>query len=116
MVSVCVDTDSIFRPSKYNLPPDYDNKDLQTWDGTASNSTCRGGQAASGSKTCFSKSFRSLGGGVLKCHVFRKSFPDNGDWYYFSPGTSELLQGFIAAWDGIPVQEPTDLDCGEKII
>jgi len=55
-------------------------------------------------------------GGVLKCHVVRKSFPDGGDWYYFSPGTSEQLQGFIAAWDGIPVQEPTDLHCGEKII
>lgn len=49
------------------------------------------------------------------CHVFRKSFTDGRDWYYFSPQASELLEGFIAAWDGIPVQEPTDLVQGEKL-
>jgi hypothetical protein len=65
-------------------------------------------------KSAFQRAFAAWGG--LKCHVVRKSFPDGGDWYYFSPGTSEQLQGFIAAWDGIPVQEPTDLHCGEKII
>jgi hypothetical protein len=93
----------------------YNGKNLQIWDGTVSNSTYPAGQAASGSKICFSKSFRSSGG-AIRAHVFRKSFPDGRDWYYFSPQAAELLQGFIAVWDGIPVEEPTDLAPTEKVI
>jgi hypothetical protein len=79
------------------------------------NSTYPAGQAASGSKICFSKSFRSSGGGRRSGPTFfGRVSPTGAIGYYFSPQAAELLQGFIAVWDGIPVEEPTDSSSDRK--
>jgi len=47
--------------------------------------------------------------------VYRKSFGQWTDCYFFSPGASESLKIFIDFWDGIPVKEPADLSDLEQI-
>jgi hypothetical protein len=43
------------------------------------------------------------------CRVYRRTGPDGGYTYFFSPAASVKLGQFVKFWGGVPCSEPTNL-------
>jgi hypothetical protein len=84
------------------------------WDGTASKLHLPRRAGGIGFQNLLFKELSELGGGRSGPTFFGRVSPTGAIGYYFSPQAAELLQGFIAVWDGIPVEEPTDSSSDRK--
>jgi hypothetical protein len=51
-----------------------------------------------------------------ECHVYRRTGPDGGFTYFFSPAAYEALAQFVKFWGGVPCSEPTNLLALEVVL